>query len=81
MITPLRLLGHGRMSCRAFSTSTARRILPLAYKLHEPPKKSAEADANLPIVFMHGFFGSKQNNRSISKYEGSPLQTLPCNRF
>ncbi|KAB5575886.1 Alpha/Beta hydrolase protein [Coniochaeta sp. 2T2.1] len=38
----------------------------LAYDHHEPPKPSADAKTS-PILFMHGLFGSKKNNRSISK--------------
>jgi hypothetical protein len=37
--------------------------LSLAYDLHEPKDASSSA----PIIFMHGLFGSKKNNRSISK--------------
>ncbi|TVY19069.1 Abhydrolase domain-containing protein [Lachnellula arida] len=44
--------------------STAPRI-SLAYDLHEPSKPSSNAPR--PIIFMHGLFGSKKNNRSISK--------------
>lgn len=52
-------------STRYFSATTALRTLDLAYDLHEPPNGSEVKDA--PIVFMHGLFGSKKNNRSISK--------------
>jgi len=41
------------------------RRLTLAYDLHRPPPDKAAQHA--PIVIMHGLFGSKQNNRSISK--------------
>ncbi|RDL35091.1 uncharacterized protein BP5553_07022 [Venustampulla echinocandica] len=44
-------------------TSTSR--IPLAYDLHEPSNPSSDAAG--AIVFMHGLFGSKKNNRSISK--------------
>ncbi|TVY49521.1 Abhydrolase domain-containing protein [Lachnellula occidentalis] len=44
--------------------SSAPRI-SLAYDLHEPSKPSSNAPR--PIIFMHGLFGSKKNNRSISK--------------
>ncbi|KAI9049311.1 hypothetical protein LZ554_007155 [Drepanopeziza brunnea f. sp. 'monogermtubi'] len=39
--------------------------LTLSYDLHEPPRPSS--DAPRAIIFMHGLFGSKKNNRSISK--------------
>ncbi|KAK4203672.1 Alpha/Beta hydrolase protein [Triangularia verruculosa] len=42
--------------------------VPLAYDLHEPAKPSVDnPNKNSPIVFMHGLFGSKKNNRTISK--------------
>jgi hypothetical protein len=44
--------------------STASRV-PLAFDLHKPPEEADEQNA--PIVFMHGLFGSKKNNRGISK--------------
>jgi hypothetical protein len=44
--------------------STAPRVR-LAYDLHEPAKPSPNAPG--AIIFMHGLFGSKKNNRSISK--------------
>ena len=47
-----------------FSTTSPKLALPLAFKLHEPPTSKSHG---APIVFMHGLFGSKQNNRSISK--------------
>lgn len=43
----------------------ARRRLNLAYALHRPPRTAQTEHA--PLVFLHGLFGSKQNNRSISK--------------
>ncbi|RAL60180.1 hypothetical protein DID88_000804 [Monilinia fructigena] len=47
---------------RNYSTSS---IVPLAFDLHEPAKASSTAPR--AIIFMHGLFGSKKNNRSISK--------------
>ncbi|KAJ6784868.1 hypothetical protein PWT90_00888 [Aphanocladium album] len=48
---------------RSFGT-VAR--LKLAYDLHEPPKPRTTPD-NAPILFLHGLFGSKKNNRAMSK--------------
>ncbi|KAF4175056.1 hypothetical protein CNMCM8694_002036 [Aspergillus lentulus] len=50
-------------SIRAFSTS---RMLgsALSYQVFGPEKEQTTRN---PIVFLHGLFGSKQNNRSISK--------------
>ena len=41
-----------------------RRQLSLAYSLHEPAKVEA---GRAPLIILHGLFGSKQNNRGISK--------------
>ncbi|CAK7222426.1 hypothetical protein SBRCBS47491_004862 [Sporothrix bragantina] len=38
----------------------------LSYDLHQPPKPLAD-DKTSPILFLHGLFGSKKNNRTISK--------------
>jgi hypothetical protein len=54
-------LANARLYSSA-STST----VPLVYDLHEPPKPVADQKTS-PILFMHGLFGSKKNNRSISK--------------
>ncbi|KKA23886.1 Valacyclovir hydrolase, partial [Rasamsonia emersonii CBS 393.64] len=54
---------------RLFSSARSLRV-ELAYQLFEPPaaaKDSSHRRDGRPIVFMHGLFGSKQNNRSISK--------------
>ncbi|KAK1657608.1 Alpha/Beta hydrolase protein [Colletotrichum godetiae] len=40
--------------------------LTLSYDLHEPSKRPVGGSSN-PIIFLHGLFGSKKNNRSISK--------------
>lgn len=41
--------------------------LPLAYELHEPSGSNTTQTDGAPILFLHGLFGSKKNNRSISK--------------
>lgn len=51
---------------RAFSSTELSNGIKIAYDLHEPPKGSSAKNA--PIVFIHGLFGSKKNNRSMSKY-------------
>ncbi|CRK15220.1 hypothetical protein BN1708_011388 [Verticillium longisporum] len=51
---------------RSFGTSTQAH-LKLAYDLYEPSSSRAKGDDCHPIVFLHGLFGSKKNNRSISK--------------
>ncbi|KAL2157196.1 hypothetical protein VTH06DRAFT_6332 [Thermothelomyces fergusii] len=40
--------------------------VPLAYELHEPAKPVTDKQTS-PIIFMHGLFGSKKNNRTMSK--------------
>lgn len=50
------------------STSGAITTVPLVYDLHEPAKPvSDNPDRTSPILFLHGLFGSKKNNRSISR--------------
>lgn len=50
---------------RAYSTTNR---LPLAFDHHEPPEgKETHSPTSSPIVFMHGLFGSRKNNRSVSK--------------
>ncbi|KAH7393573.1 prolyl oligopeptidase-like protein [Cadophora sp. MPI-SDFR-AT-0126] len=52
------------ISRRTYSSQKSTR-LTLAYDLHSPAKPSSSAPR--AIIFMHGLFGSKKNNRSISK--------------
>lgn len=64
-------IAHRLPAVRAYSTTTC--TLPngikLAYDLHEPPNPKEGSQHNAPpIIFMHGLFGSKKNNRSMSKY-------------
>ncbi|KAH6626350.1 Alpha/Beta hydrolase protein [Chaetomium sp. MPI-SDFR-AT-0129] len=52
-----------------FSSASSFSDIPtvtLAYDLHEPAKPVADAKTS-PIIFMHGLFGSKKNNRTMSK--------------
>ncbi|KAK4042912.1 Alpha/Beta hydrolase protein [Parachaetomium inaequale] len=58
---PTRLLAAGAQASSPFST------VPLAYDLHEPAKPVADKQTS-PIIFMHGLFGSKKNNRTVSKH-------------
>lgn len=56
------------VTCSSYSTSAIKTV-PLVYDLHEPAKPvSDDPNRSSPILFMHGLFGSKKNNRSISKY-------------
>lgn len=65
-ISPLRI-GPVHFQClRSFSSTSAVRKLQLAYD-HYPAAEGATTK-NAPIVFIHGLFGSKKNNRSMSKY-------------
>ncbi|KAI1462220.1 alpha/beta-hydrolase [Annulohypoxylon moriforme] len=56
--TPLRAI-----ISRPYSSSST---VPLAYDHHEPPKGDRHRQ-DAPIIVMHGLFGSKKNNRSVSK--------------
>ncbi|CAK7270005.1 hypothetical protein SEPCBS57363_003886 [Sporothrix epigloea] len=42
------------------------RTVELAYDLHSPAEPVAD-DKTRPILFLHGLFGSKKNNRTMSK--------------
>ncbi|KAG8158992.1 hypothetical protein KVR01_011435 [Diaporthe batatas] len=59
-----------RVAHHSYSSSTPGGIatVPLVYDLHQPAKPvSANPDRTSPILFLHGLFGSKKNNRSICK--------------
>lgn len=52
-----------------FYSSASIKTVPLSYDLHEPAKPMSDnPNRASPILFLHGLFGSKKNNRSISKY-------------
>jgi hypothetical protein len=59
--------------CRPFSTAELDNGVKIAYDFYEPAKEATAKDA--PIVFIHGLFGSKRNNGSMSKY--APAYALP----
>ncbi|EPE09681.1 abhydrolase domain-containing protein [Ophiostoma piceae UAMH 11346] len=66
---PAQRLAPGKMrAAHAFYSSSASDDKPveLVYDLHRPEKPIAD-DKTKPILFLHGLFGSKKNNRSISK--------------
>jgi hypothetical protein len=56
---------RGSIGLRAFSTARVYRA-ELSYQVYGP--ENEQAVTRDPILFLHGLFGSKQNNRSISKY-------------
>lgn len=74
---------RGRINTRVLATrhlqysTSSIPTVPLAYDLHEAPLRNKSKDPNKvsPILFLHGLFGSKKNNRSISKYV-SPLRQI-----
>lgn len=80
---------RGRINTRVLATrhlqysTSSIPTVPLAYDLHEaplrnkdgPPRESKDPNKVSPILFLHGLFGSKKNNRSISKYV-SPLRQI-----
>jgi hypothetical protein len=53
----------------ATETTETTETVPLAYELLEPSRPSTRGhdSKNAPILFLHGFLGSKKNNRSVSK--------------
>ncbi|RYO93843.1 hypothetical protein DL766_008884 [Monosporascus sp. MC13-8B] len=58
----MKTLSRAIPSCPFSSSHT----LPLAYDHHAPPG-SGRCPQDAPIIFMHGLFGSKKNNRTVSK--------------
>ncbi|KAI9043766.1 putative alpha/beta hydrolase [Aspergillus affinis] len=59
----IRVALRAASSIRTFSTSRGLRS-ELSFQVFGPEKEEASRS---PIVFLHGLFGSKQNNRSISR--------------
>lgn len=57
---PIRVLAGRRLH------SSSAGPVPLVYDLHEPAKPVTDKQT-APILFLHGLFGSKKNNRTISK--------------
>jgi hypothetical protein len=61
----------GRKLTRAFTAESFSRNIEtvrLAFDKHSPPSNVVPRGS--PIIFLHGLFGSKINNRTVSKYEG-----------
>ncbi|OJJ86760.1 putative alpha/beta hydrolase [Aspergillus glaucus CBS 516.65] len=61
---PLRTTLRGATGLRSFSTSRVLRSEQLSHQIFGPENEQA---VRSPILFLHGLFGSKQNNRSISR--------------
>ncbi|KAI1310062.1 alpha beta hydrolase fold family [Xylaria venustula] len=76
MVTACRILGTSprssplaasiRSLCRTYSSSTTGGRVQLVFDHHAPPKSDRHRQ-DAPIIFMHGLFGSKKNNRTVSK--------------
>ncbi|KAI1331933.1 alpha beta hydrolase fold family [Xylariaceae sp. FL0255] len=49
------------------NTPSSRERVKLVFDHHEPPKTAERSPQDSPIIFMHGLFGSKKNNRSVCK--------------
>ncbi|KAL4907455.1 hypothetical protein BDW74DRAFT_149199 [Aspergillus multicolor] len=64
MLSSLRIALRGVSGIRTFSTSPRLLRSDLSFQVFGPEK---EQPTRNPIVFLHGLFGSKQNNRSISR--------------
>lgn len=64
---PLRRAWRHRCPASCF-----KRGLSLAYNLHEPHEPG---QGHAPLILLHGLFGSKQNNRTISKALARDLKT------
>jgi hypothetical protein len=64
---------HASNYLQFMHTSTASRAskVPLAYELHSPlhtSRNQPDLTSQGPIVFLHGFLGSKRENKGVSKY-------------
>ncbi|KAH7318795.1 Alpha/Beta hydrolase protein [Stachybotrys elegans] len=55
-----------RLACLGLSRPYSQSCRSLAFDLHEPARPTTD-QRTAPIIFLHGLFGSKKNNRSISK--------------
>ncbi|KAJ6164017.1 Alpha/beta hydrolase fold-1 [Penicillium chermesinum] len=69
-----RVASRSTHGIRAFSSARVAQA-ELSYQVFGPESGDAVRD---PIVFLHGLFGSKQNNRSISK---ALARDLKCRAF
>lgn len=62
-----------RITCRrTFTTSSTKARINLAFDYYGSPKSPdlKQHETESPIIFIHGLFGSKKNNRSMSKHVG-----------
>ncbi|KAI1117347.1 alpha beta hydrolase fold family [Nemania sp. NC0429] len=65
MIATRRLLSRPSL-CRAYSSPATGERVRLAFD-HHAPRNPDRHQQDSPIIFMHGLFGSKKNNRGVSK--------------
>ncbi|KAI0167045.1 alpha/beta-hydrolase [Hypoxylon sp. FL1284] len=66
--------GFMRAISRQYSSGGADSSrVEMAFDHHEPPKGGRHQE-DAPIIFMHGLFGSKKNNRSVSRVLARDLQ-------
>lgn len=63
-----RIAARSTSGLRSFSTTRVS-CIQLSYEVYRPETEQRE-----PILFLHGLFGSKQNNRGISKYASRSLK-------
>lgn len=60
--------------CAAYSTAPAPVRVPLVYELHQPREPSVRRDSALPpLLFLHGFLGSKRENREVCRMLANEL--------
>lgn len=60
------LLGSCRQVRQVSTALCPKPVSPLSFDLHAPANPKAD-EKTAPIIFLHGLFGSKKNNRGISK--------------
>ena len=57
---------HNRPSSSSSSSSSSPTV-DLSFDLYTPARPKVPGPSHNPIIFLHGLFGSRRNNRSISK--------------
>jgi hypothetical protein len=70
MTAPLKNLSQSLARIKPLSSPAATSRVALAYELHSLTPadcKNLGANKHVPIIFLHGFLGSKRENRRMSK--------------
>lgn len=62
------------------STWSAASRVPMAYELHKPPYTEKESSfiSKDPILILHGFLGSRRENKFLGRYVAFSQPTVYC---